>query len=190
MHFRLADNSDISFCANRKLISRTKLKFCKPVMSTHRIWRTWFRCTFSENLLWRNWAQISIFLNRNQVGLILCSKATKIILNLSSIWVFFLTHRVNDENKYSIYKGGFRYLDSVCRNVIKSISICCCTWSSSYFPVSIMLWHPSSSVPAILEYKSRCTPDSHTYRAKYWSVIHSVHLSGFEKTGYLPVWDK
>ncbi len=53
---------------------------------THRICRTWFRRTFWENLLERTWAQIKIFLSRFQVCLI-C--ATKIILCISSIWVFF-----------------------------------------------------------------------------------------------------
>ncbi len=54
---------------------------------THRICRTWFRHTFCENLLERTWAQIKIFLSRFQVCLI-C--ATKIILCISSIWVFFV----------------------------------------------------------------------------------------------------
>ena len=100
--------------------------------STHRICRTWFRRTFSENLLKRTWVQIYVFLGRYQVCLILCSKAAKIILSLSSIWVFFCTHHVNDENKYgwikttrvendfSMFKGGFKYLDSMCTTYEKS----------------------------------------------------------------------
>ncbi len=54
-------------------------------VTAHRICRTWFRRTFCENLLERTWAQIWIFLSRFQVCLI-C--ATKIVLCISSIWVF------------------------------------------------------------------------------------------------------
>ncbi len=53
----------------------------------HRIRRTWFRRIFCENLLERTWAQIEVFLSRFHVCLI-C--ATKIILCISNIWVFFL----------------------------------------------------------------------------------------------------
>ena len=108
-----------------------------PFKHTHRICRTWFHHTFSENLLQRTWAQISIFLSRYQVCLILYSKATIIMLSLSSVWVFFCTHHVSDENKYSWIKSTEKLLEwrmiSVCSKGVLSTwdSVCthriCCT---------------------------------------------------------------
>ena len=53
--------------------------------------------------------------------LILCSKAIKIILSLSSAWVlcFVLTKSTTktsrgEENDFNIFKVSFKYLDSVC----------------------------------------------------------------------------
>ncbi len=101
---------------------------CPGFSGAHRICRTWFRRTFSENLLQRTWAQISIFLSRYQVCLILCSKATMIMLSLSSVWVFFCTHHVNDENKYGWIKSTEKLLEwrmiSVCLKGVLS------TWDS------------------------------------------------------------
>ena len=97
---------------------------CRDVITTHRIYHTCFHCSHGENLLNKIWAQNSAFLSSYQVWVgikyVLCSKCIKIILSLSSIWVFLYNHYLNDEIKYlrikttqvendfSMLKGGLK----------------------------------------------------------------------------------
>ncbi len=73
---------------------------------TFRICHTRFRHSHGENLL--IWEQNSAFLSRYRVRVsikyFLCSKAIKMILSLSIIWVFLCTHYVNEETKYDWIK--------------------------------------------------------------------------------------
>ncbi len=69
----------------------------------------------------------------------LSSKATKIILCISSIWVFFCTHHVNDENKYGWIKTTSNLL-KIKRIWSRPEDRGFCVWRS--VTLIAMLYHP------------------------------------------------